>query len=149
MLLGEAKREAPAQAELRPTCAGVSERTGCAAWGVDPSAAMLDQARIGISRRLHWVCVEAAHTGLGAAQFDLTFCVDVVHHLNIRIEVSKKSIAYFSQAVRCAWQSIPKTSSGPVSLSRFIGLKRLKPNWPAIPVSRRCGPNYAKQALFG
>ena len=69
----------------------ISERTGCAAWGVDPSAAMLAQARIGISRRLHWVCAEAAHTGLGAAQFDLTFCVDVVHHLNNRIEVFEES----------------------------------------------------------
>jgi ubiquinone/menaquinone biosynthesis C-methylase UbiE len=65
----------------------ISERTGCAAWGVDPSAAMLAQARIGITRRLHWVCAEAAHTGLGDAQFDLTFCVDVVHHLNNRIGV--------------------------------------------------------------
>jgi ubiquinone/menaquinone biosynthesis C-methylase UbiE len=65
----------------------VSERTGCAGWGVDSSAAMLAQARLGISRRLHWVCAEAAHTGLGDAQFDLTFCVDVVHHLNNRIGV--------------------------------------------------------------
>jgi ubiquinone/menaquinone biosynthesis C-methylase UbiE len=65
----------------------VSERTGCAGWGVDSSAAMLAQARLGISRRLHWVCAKAAHTGLGDAQFDLTFCVDVVHHLNNRIGV--------------------------------------------------------------
>jgi len=87
---------------------------------------MLAQARIGRfsppSLGQYWV----DRTGLGDAQFDLTFCVDVVHHLNNRIGVSRKPIACLSQAVRCARQPIPKTSSGPVSLSRFTGPKRLE-----------------------
>jgi len=126
----------------------ISERTGCDGWGVDPSAAMLAQARVGGSRRLHWVNTEADRTGLGDAQFDLTFCWMSSTTSITASEFSRKPIACLSQAVRCAWQPIPKTSSGPVSLSRFTGPKRWKPNWLAIPVSKRCEPNSAKQALF-
>jgi ubiquinone/menaquinone biosynthesis C-methylase UbiE len=69
----------------------ISERTGCAGWGLDPSAAMLAQARIGVSCHLHWIYAEADRTGLGDAQFDLSFCVDVIHHLNNRAGVFKES----------------------------------------------------------
>ena len=69
----------------------ISERTGCDGWGVDPSAAMLAQAQISVSRRLHWVNAEADRTGLGGAQFDLTVCVDVVHHLINRIGVFEEA----------------------------------------------------------
>src|SRR6185312_5200243 len=48
---------------------------------------MLARARTSVSCLLHWICTEADRTGLGDAQFDLTFCVDVVHHLNNRIGV--------------------------------------------------------------
>jgi SAM-dependent methyltransferase len=91
----------------------ISERTGCAGWGLDPSAAMLAQARIGVSCRLHWVYAEADRTGLGYAQFDLSFCVDVVHHLNNRIGVFEEAIACFSQAVRSAWQPFRKHNPVP------------------------------------
>jgi SAM-dependent methyltransferase len=69
----------------------LSERTGCVGWGFDPSAAMLAQARIGVSRRLHWGYAEADYTGLADAQFHLTFCVDVVHHLTNRTEVFEEA----------------------------------------------------------
>ena len=42
---------------LEPGCGtgnyirAISERTGCDSWGVDPSAAMLAQALVGVSRR--------------------------------------------------------------------------------------------------
>jgi len=42
------------------------------------SAAMFAQARIGVFRSLRWINTEVDRTGLGDAQFDLTFCVDVV-----------------------------------------------------------------------
>jgi Methyltransferase domain len=53
--------------------------------GLDPSAAMLARARTGVSCPLHWVYTEADRIGLGDARFDLTFCVDVVHHVNNRV----------------------------------------------------------------
>jgi len=62
----------------------LSERTGCVGWGLDPSSAMLVQAQTAVSRRLHWVYASAERTGLDDAQFHLTFCVDVVHHLTNR-----------------------------------------------------------------
>jgi SAM-dependent methyltransferase len=69
----------------------ISERTGCSGWGLDPSAAMLAQARIGVCRRLHWVYAEADYTSLADAQFHLTFCVDVVHHLTNRTGVFEEA----------------------------------------------------------
>src|SRR5260370_12338157 len=72
---------------LRALC----ERTGCAGWGLDPSEAMLAQARTGGPGRLCWICAPAEHTVLAAAQFDLTFCVDVVHHLGNRAQVFEEA----------------------------------------------------------
>jgi len=48
---------------------------------------MLAQARMGVLRRLHWVYAEAGRTSLADVQFHLTFCVDVVHHLDNRAGV--------------------------------------------------------------
>jgi 2-polyprenyl-6-hydroxyphenyl methylase/3-demethylubiquinone-9 3-methyltransferase len=87
----------------------ISERTGCAGWGLDPSAAMLAQARIGVSCRLHWVYAEADRTGLGYAQFDLSFCVDVVHHLNNRIGVFEEAHRVLQPGGAQCLATIPKT----------------------------------------
>jgi len=67
------------------------ERTGCAGWGLDPSEAMLAQARTGDPGRLCWICTPAEHIALADAQFDLTFCVDVVHHLGNRAQVFEEA----------------------------------------------------------
>jgi SAM-dependent methyltransferase len=67
------------------------ERTGCTGWGLDPSEAMLAQARTGGQGRLCWICAPAQHTELADAQFDLTFCVDVVHHLGNRAQVFEEA----------------------------------------------------------
>jgi SAM-dependent methyltransferase len=68
-----------------------SHGSACAGWGLDRSAAMLAKAQTGVSRRLHWVCAPAEHTGLTNAQFNLTFCVDVVHHLANRAGVFEEA----------------------------------------------------------
>lgn len=67
------------------------ETTGCIGWGLDPSEAMLAQARTGYPGRICWICAPAEHTALAAAQFDLTFCVDVVHHLGNRTQVFEEA----------------------------------------------------------
>jgi ubiquinone/menaquinone biosynthesis C-methylase UbiE len=69
----------------------LSERTGCVGWGLDPSSAMLAQAQSAVSRRLHWIHASAERTGLRDAQYDLTFCVDVVHHLSDRAAVFQEA----------------------------------------------------------
>jgi ubiquinone/menaquinone biosynthesis C-methylase UbiE len=48
---------------------------------------MLTQARTGSPDSLRWICAPAEHTTLAQAQFDLVFCVDVVHHLLNRAQV--------------------------------------------------------------
>jgi ubiquinone/menaquinone biosynthesis C-methylase UbiE len=63
------------------------KRTGCTGWGLDPSVAMLAQARTGSPDNLRWICAPAEHTTLAQAQFDLVFCVDVIHHLHNRAQV--------------------------------------------------------------
>jgi SAM-dependent methyltransferase len=52
---------------------------------------MLARARTGDPGRLCWICAPAEHTALAAAQFDLTFCVDVVHHLGNRAQVFEEA----------------------------------------------------------
>jgi SAM-dependent methyltransferase len=69
----------------------VCERTGCTGWGVDPSEAMLAQARTGGPDRLRWICAPAEHTALADGQFELAFCVDVVHHLGNRVQVFEEA----------------------------------------------------------
>ena len=67
------------------------KRTGCTGWGLDPAEAMLAQARTGDPGRLRWICALAEQTGLATAQFDFTFCVDVVHHLGNRAQVFEEA----------------------------------------------------------
>src|SRR6266508_1985876 len=58
----------------------LDEVIGCDCWGVDPSEAMLVEARKR-STKAKLFCVRAEHMGLPADQFDLVFAVDVVHHI--------------------------------------------------------------------
>jgi ubiquinone/menaquinone biosynthesis C-methylase UbiE len=58
----------------------LDEVIGCDCWGVDPSEAMLAEARKR-STKAKLFCVPAEHMGLPADQFDLVFAVDVVHHI--------------------------------------------------------------------
>jgi ubiquinone/menaquinone biosynthesis C-methylase UbiE len=62
------------------------KRTGCGGWGLDPSVAMLAQARTGSPESLRWICAPAEDTTLPDAQFDSAFCVDVIHHLHNRAQ---------------------------------------------------------------
>jgi ubiquinone/menaquinone biosynthesis C-methylase UbiE len=70
---------------------------------------MLAQAQSAVSRRLHWIHASAERTGLRDAQYDLTFCVDVVHHLSDRDAVFQERIAFFVRKAHYAWRPIPKT----------------------------------------
>src|SRR6266536_1890492 len=58
----------------------LDEVIGCDCWGVDPSEAMLVEARKR-STKAKLFCVRAEHMGLPADQFDRVFAVDVVHHI--------------------------------------------------------------------
>lgn len=58
----------------------ISELTGCTCWGIDPSMAMLAQAR----SRLAAVTFQpgwAEYLAFPAGYFDLVFSVDVIHHV--------------------------------------------------------------------
>jgi SAM-dependent methyltransferase len=61
----------------------LSEIVGCDCWGIDPSEAMLVEARRRLTKALMF-CASAEHPGLPLNQFDLVFAVDVVHHLTDR-----------------------------------------------------------------
>ncbi|HWU39545.1 MAG TPA: methyltransferase domain-containing protein [Candidatus Acidoferrum sp.] len=60
--------------------AAIHKAVGCACWGIDPSGAMLRQARAQCpSARLHLGRAEALP--FPAAVFDLVFSVNVIHHV--------------------------------------------------------------------
>jgi len=61
----------------------LAESVGCECWGVDPSAAMLAEAKSRLTEA-HLLCASAEQMKLPADQFDLVFAVDVVHHLSNR-----------------------------------------------------------------
>jgi SAM-dependent methyltransferase len=54
--------------------------TGCAGWGVDPSPAMLAQARQRAGG-IRFQAGRAEQLGFAAACFDLVFSVDLIHHV--------------------------------------------------------------------
>ena len=54
--------------------------TGCAAWGLDPSAGMLARARAH-PEQIRWMLGRAERIGLADGVFDLVFSVDVIHHV--------------------------------------------------------------------
>jgi ubiquinone/menaquinone biosynthesis C-methylase UbiE len=58
----------------------LDEVIGCDCWGIDPSEAMLAEARKR-STKAQLFCVPAERMGLPADQFDLVFAVDVIHHI--------------------------------------------------------------------
>jgi ubiquinone/menaquinone biosynthesis C-methylase UbiE len=64
----------------------IGSRTGCSAWGVEPSAAMLGEAR-SQQPQVTWICAPAENPGLTDARFDFVFNVDVVHHFQDRARV--------------------------------------------------------------
>ena len=72
-------------------CALVAQ-THCAAWGLDPAAGMLAQARAR-PERAAWVQGRAEALGFAGHTFDLLFSVDVIHH------VADKA-AFYRQAAR-------------------------------------------------
>jgi SAM-dependent methyltransferase len=95
----------------------------------------LAQARIGVPCRLHWIHTEADRTGLGDAQFDLTFCVDVVHHLNNGIGVFEEA----HRMLKPGGALCPGTDSENIIRSReplsIYWPQTVEPNWHASPVS--------------
>ena len=66
-------------------CATAS-RTGCSAWGVDQSSAMLSKAH-SQEPPVTWICAPAENPGLTDVQFDFVFNVDAVHHFQDRARV--------------------------------------------------------------
>jgi ubiquinone/menaquinone biosynthesis C-methylase UbiE len=62
----------------------IHDRTGCEAWGVDPSKAMLEQAQMR-DTGIRWVQALAEDATIVHGLFDLIFCVDAVHHLRDRV----------------------------------------------------------------
>ena len=67
----------------------LKNQTGCACCGIDPSEAMLAEARKHLPRAT-FLCAPAEHAGFPDNQFDLVFAVDVVHHLVDRPRVFRK-----------------------------------------------------------
>jgi len=61
-------------------------RTGCSAWGIDPSSEMLTEARSQESL-VAWICAPAENPGPTDVQFDFVFNVDAVHHFRDRARV--------------------------------------------------------------
>ena len=57
----------------------IQSRTGCSAWGIDPSLEMLSQARTQ-GPGIIWKCAAAENPGLTGVQFDFVFNVDAIHH---------------------------------------------------------------------
>jgi len=67
----------------------LAESVGCDCWGIDPSEAMLVEARSRLTKA-HLFCASAEHPGLPLNQFDLVFAVDVVHHLADRAKAFRE-----------------------------------------------------------
>jgi SAM-dependent methyltransferase len=69
----------------------IGSRTGCSAWGIDPSSDMLNQAR---SRQpeVAWICAPAENPAITDVQFDFVFTVDAVHHFQDRARVFSEVI---------------------------------------------------------
>ena len=62
----------------------VRSRTGCSAWGIDPSSDMLSKARAQ-ETKIAWICAAAEDTGLADIQFNFVFNVDAIHHFQDRV----------------------------------------------------------------
>jgi ubiquinone/menaquinone biosynthesis C-methylase UbiE len=63
--------------------AALDEVTACRCWGIDPSEAMLCEARKRCTKA-QFSCVPAERTALPAEHFELAFAVDVIHHISDR-----------------------------------------------------------------
>jgi len=60
--------------------AALAAHTGCTAFGLDPSAGMLAQARAQPGR-VGWLLGRAERLPFAVHSFDLVFSVDVIHHV--------------------------------------------------------------------
>ncbi len=60
--------------------AALDEATACQCWGIDPSEAMLAEARKSCPEA-EFSCAAAESMALPSDQFDLVFAVDVAHHI--------------------------------------------------------------------
>ena len=63
--------------------AALNEAASCHCWGIDPSEAMLAEARKRCTKA-QFSCVPVERMALPADQFDLAFAVDVIHHISDR-----------------------------------------------------------------
>jgi ubiquinone/menaquinone biosynthesis C-methylase UbiE len=63
--------------------AALSEVPACHCWGIDPSEAMLAEARKNCPEA-QISCAPAEQMALASGQFDLVFAVDVIHHISDR-----------------------------------------------------------------
>jgi ubiquinone/menaquinone biosynthesis C-methylase UbiE len=70
----------------------IATTTGCRGWGIDPSTGMLDQARAQ-SDEMNFQLGRAEQLDFPAAQFELVYSVDVIHHVEDRA-------AFFREAER-------------------------------------------------
>jgi SAM-dependent methyltransferase len=67
----------------------LEELVGCDCWGIDPSEAMLAEARKR-SRRARLFCSTAESMSFSIDPLDLVFSVDVVHHLADRLKAFRE-----------------------------------------------------------
>ncbi|MHC4590686.1 MAG: class I SAM-dependent methyltransferase, partial [Planctomycetota bacterium] len=77
----------------------LSRAVGCRCWGVDPSVAMLSEARrwhAGVEFRAG----EAGCLEFGAGDFDLVFSVDVIHHVRDRGQAIREAHRVLADAGR-------------------------------------------------
>jgi SAM-dependent methyltransferase len=85
----------PASAVLDVGCGtgnylvALDELVGCDGWGIDPSEAMLIEAR-SRATRAKLFCSAAERMGVPADHFDLVFAVDVVHHITDRSQAFRE-----------------------------------------------------------
>jgi len=93
--------------------AALRRATGCACWGIDPSAEMLARARDNCAEMSLQRGV-AERLAFTAAFFDLAFSVDVVHHLNDRAAYVRE--AY--RVLRCGGKLCTVTDSEEIIRNR-------------------------------
>jgi ubiquinone/menaquinone biosynthesis C-methylase UbiE len=103
----------------------IHDRTGCKAWGVDPSKAMLEQAQMR-ETGIRWVQALAEDTTIVHGLFDLIFCAHAAHHLRDRVLAFEWPTGCYHQAGTFAPRPIRKKSFGHGNHSQNIGRRQSK-----------------------